>query len=111
MAKHESECTYIRMDNSQISEKTFFVPLGFGGYLLTIEFEGIEINYEITKSRPWGRTTDQTTSKCLAITPLFPFDEQNISVNFIHGLEPVSNQVPCNNPHFSKPPTHFSRDV
>ena len=38
MAKHESESTYICMDNTPISEKTFFVPLGFGGYLLTIEY-------------------------------------------------------------------------
>ena len=36
MAKHESESTYICMDNTRISEKTFFVPLGFGGYLPTI---------------------------------------------------------------------------
>ena len=26
------------MDNTQISEKTFSVPLGFGGYLLTIMY-------------------------------------------------------------------------
>ena len=37
MAKHESESTYICMNNTRIYEKTFFVPLGFGGYLLTIE--------------------------------------------------------------------------
>ena len=37
MAKHEGESTYISMDNTRISEKTFSVPLGFGGYLLTIE--------------------------------------------------------------------------
>ena len=36
-AKHESESTYICIDNTRISEKTFFVPLRFGGYLLTIE--------------------------------------------------------------------------
>ena len=36
MAKHESESTYISMDNTRISEKTFSVPLGFGGFLLTI---------------------------------------------------------------------------
>ena len=36
MAEHESERTYICTDNTRISEKTFFVPLGFGGYLLTI---------------------------------------------------------------------------
>ena len=36
MPKHESESTYISMDNTRISEKTFSVPLGFGGYLLTI---------------------------------------------------------------------------
>ena len=36
MAKHESESTYICMDDTRIFEKTFFVPLGFGGYLLTI---------------------------------------------------------------------------
>ena len=37
MAKHKSESTYICMDNTRISDKTFFVPLGFGGYLLTID--------------------------------------------------------------------------
>ena len=37
MAKHESESTYICNDNTWISEKTFFVPLGFGGYLLIVE--------------------------------------------------------------------------
>ena len=37
MAKHESESTYNCMDNMRISEKTFSVPLGFGGYILTIE--------------------------------------------------------------------------
>ena len=36
MAKHENEGTYISMDNTLISEKTFSIPLGFGGYLLTI---------------------------------------------------------------------------
>ena len=36
MAKHVSESTYICMDNTRISEKTLLVPLGFGGYLLTI---------------------------------------------------------------------------
>ena len=35
MAKQESESTYICIDNTRISEKTFLVPLGFGGYLLT----------------------------------------------------------------------------
>ena len=39
MAKHESESTYICMDNMRISEKTFFVPLTFGGYLLTIVYK------------------------------------------------------------------------
>ena len=39
MAKHESESTYICMDNTRISERTFFVPLGFGGYLLTIAID------------------------------------------------------------------------
>ena len=38
MAKHESGSTYICMDNSRIFEKTFFVPLGFEGYLLAIEY-------------------------------------------------------------------------
>ena len=38
MSKHESESTYICMDNTRISEKTFSVPLGFGVYLLTIDF-------------------------------------------------------------------------
>ena len=33
MAKHESERTYICMDKTRISKKTFLVPLGFGGYL------------------------------------------------------------------------------
>ena len=33
--KHESESTYICIDNSRISEKPFLVPLGFGGYLPT----------------------------------------------------------------------------
>ena len=37
MAKHESESTYISMDNTRISEKTFSVPFGFGGYILTID--------------------------------------------------------------------------
>ena len=37
MAKRESESTYICMDKTRISEKTFFVPLG--GYLLTIDGE------------------------------------------------------------------------
>ena len=37
LAKHESESTYICMNNTRISEETFFGPLGFGGYLLTIE--------------------------------------------------------------------------
>ena len=37
MAKHESESTYISMDNTRLSEKTFTVPLRFGGYLLTID--------------------------------------------------------------------------
>ena len=36
MAKHESESTCICMDNTQISEKTFLLPLEYGGYLLTI---------------------------------------------------------------------------
>ena len=36
MAKHESESTYMCMDNTRMSEKTFFVPLVFGGNLLTI---------------------------------------------------------------------------
>ena len=31
MAKHEKESTYISMDNTRIFEKTFSVPLGFGG--------------------------------------------------------------------------------
>ena len=39
MDKHEIESTYICMDNTRISEKTFFVPLGFGGYLLTIDYD------------------------------------------------------------------------
>ena len=30
------------MDNTRISEKTFLVPLGFGGYLLTIEIYVLE---------------------------------------------------------------------
>ena len=38
MAKHKSESTDICMDNTRISEKTFFVPLGFGGYFLTIVY-------------------------------------------------------------------------
>ena len=38
MAKHENECTYISMDNTRISEKTFSVPLGFGWYFLTIAY-------------------------------------------------------------------------
>ena len=38
MAKHENESTYISMDNTRISEKTFSLPLGFEGYLLTIDF-------------------------------------------------------------------------
>ena len=37
MANHESESTYISLDNTRISKKTFSVPLGFGGYLLTID--------------------------------------------------------------------------
>ena len=42
MAKHEIESTYISMDNTRISEKTFSVPLGIGGYLLTIA-EGLMV--------------------------------------------------------------------
>ena len=34
--------TSICMGITQISERTFFVPLGFGGYLLTIELSGTE---------------------------------------------------------------------
>ena len=36
MVKHENESTHISMDNTRISEKTFSVPLGFGGYIITI---------------------------------------------------------------------------
>ena len=32
MAIHESESTYICMDNTRIFEKTLSVPLGFEGY-------------------------------------------------------------------------------
>ena len=38
MAKHENKSTYICTDNTRISEKTFFVSLEFGGYLLTIVY-------------------------------------------------------------------------
>ena len=44
MAKHKNESTYISMDNSRISEKTFSVPLGFGGYLLTIVHVALRYN-------------------------------------------------------------------
>ena len=45
MAKHESESTYICMDNTRISEKRFLVPLGFWGYLLTIADKSDEDYY------------------------------------------------------------------
>ena len=50
MANHESENTYtcIGMDNTRISEKIFFVPLGFGGYLLTIDRD-LNITFSLHK--------------------------------------------------------------
>ena len=36
---------HICMDSTRISEKTFFVPHGFGGYLLTIEACGVKSLY------------------------------------------------------------------
>ena len=47
MAKHKSESTYISMDNTQISEKAFSVPLGFGGYLLTIACASNKFDLEV----------------------------------------------------------------
>ena len=51
MPKHESESTYICMDNSRISEKPFLVPLGFGGYFLacTIDIDSGEIYTDANK--------------------------------------------------------------
>ena len=40
IAKHESESTYISMDNTWISEKTFSVPLGFGDTFLPLIYWG-----------------------------------------------------------------------
>ena len=37
------------MDNTRISERTFFVPLGFGGYLLTIAIDASGNNLVNTK--------------------------------------------------------------
>ena len=37
MVKHENESTYMCIDYTPISERTFSVPLGFGGYLLTVD--------------------------------------------------------------------------
>ena len=65
MAKHENESIYVSMDNTRISEKTFSVPLGFGGYLLTIESDNTKTPPKRTitrrlrtdSGRPVGVTT------------------------------------------------------
>ena len=60
MAKRESESTYICMDNTQISEKTFFVHLGFGGYILWL-------CWRVVKSRvfEWQECTVYIFKCCL----------------------------------------------